>query len=74
VWYVYVYAQCLRVHTMPTSICTNIYQIRVETGSGHPGHLSHFFAGHPGLTRFIKYVGLTQILLWIKCIINGVWK
>ena len=34
--------------------------VRVETGSGHPG-----------LTRFIKYPGLTRILHWITCDINA---
>ena len=32
--------------------------VSVETGSGHPGHIS---PGHPGLTRFTIYPGLTRI-------------
>ena len=39
---------------------------RVETRSGHPSQ--------PGLSRFIKYPGLTQILHWVTCINNGVWS
>jgi len=31
-----------------------------------------FLVGHPGLTCFIKYPGLTQILHWITCVINGI--
>jgi len=49
----------------------------VANGLGHPGYPGrpgHFFAGHLGLTHFIKYPGLTWILYWIMCVINGIWK
>ena len=32
------------------------------------------YLGQVGLTRFIKYPGLTQILNWITCVNNGVWS
>ena len=44
--------------------------IRVETESGHPDHVLPCQAG---LTRFIKYPGLTRILHWIMCVDKGIW-
>ena len=37
--------------------------VSVETGSGHPGRVIRvtFSPGHPGLTRFTIYPGLTRI-------------
>ena len=32
-----------------------------------------FCPGQVGLTRFIKYLGLTWILLCITCVVDGVW-
>ena len=32
-----------------------------------------FYQDQAGLTCFIKYPGLTQILDWITCIENGYW-
>ena len=43
---------------------------RVEAGSGHPGHI---FSGS-GLTRFIKYPGLTRIDCTIRVFRSfGAW-
>ena len=44
---------------------------RIETGSGH---LGHDLSGSNGFDPFIKYLGLTQILYWIMCGNNDIWK
>ena len=44
----------------------------IATGLGHADHLGqlgHICPGHPGLTHFMKYPGLTQIWHRITCII-----
>ena len=45
-----------------------IIEIRVETGSDHLAH------DQAGLTWFIKYLGLIQILHWITHVNNDVWS
>ena len=42
--------------------------------SGDPGQASHILYGQAGLTWFIKYPGLIQILHWITCVHNGIWS